>query len=174
MIPPLQLKNNMKGPTHTYISLPQRHTAVSPPRIGIQERVKSAAGSSLGLVRKGRLADELNQRDVTKCFLLCNSDAGGSFFLVPYLHRSVRQPRGRIRGSRNIVASRPPRCTVADMDAFLQVQEESGEVGRTKDMALIKCETDAISPGRGGREWLRGLENMKTIYCIAELVCVSC
>lgn len=129
MIPPQELKNNMKGPTHTYISLPQRHTAVSPPRIGIQEHVKSAASSSLGLVRKGRLADKLNQRNVTNVFYCATATLEG-VLLVPYLRRSVRQPRGRIRGSRNIEAFRPPRCTVADMDGFLQVQEESGEVER--------------------------------------------
>lgn len=79
--------------------------------------------------RKGRLADKLNQRNVTNVFYCAPATLEG-VFLVPYLRRSVRQPRGRIRGSRNIGAFRPPRCTVADMDGFLQVQEESGEVER--------------------------------------------
>lgn len=87
-----------------------------------------------------RVADMLNQRDVT-------NEAGGSF-VAPYLCRSARQPRERTQGNRSTEVFRPPRCTVADMDGFLQVREESSEVER-KIWHLSSVE-QMQSPGPGG------------------------
>lgn len=139
MIPPLELKNNMKRTTHAYISLPLRNTAVSPRQVESYKRVKSAAGISLEPLHRGRVADKLNQRNVI-------NEAGGSF-VAPYLCRCARQPRGRIQGSRSTEASRPLRCTVADMDGFLQVQEESSEV--EQKMWHLSSVEQMQSPGPG-------------------------
>lgn len=40
MIPPAELKNNMKGTTQSYMHFPQRNTAVSPLQIEIYKRVR--------------------------------------------------------------------------------------------------------------------------------------
>lgn len=93
------------------------------------------------------MADKLNQRNVI-------NEARGSF-VAPYLCRNARQPRERTRGNRSTEAFRPLRCTVADMDGFLQVREESSEVER-KIWHLSSVE-QMQSPRPGGLGMAKGV-----------------
>lgn len=82
--------------------------------------------------------------------------------LASYPHRSVHQPWGRIQGNRRSEAFRPLRCTVADTDDFLQIKRKLVRVNERYSTYQVK-QMKSLGPEGG-------VENMNTIYCIAELV----